>query len=150
MLAAKETPRNRRWRERGFREAVQGYRLPFEPDSYVEPTDGGLEDAIIATHALLGRNPQITAIFAYNDIFAIGAIRACQEMGRQVPRDCAVVGFDDIAIASLVQPALTTIRIDKSALGAAATHQMLQILDKSDEVVAPVILDTELVVRESA
>jgi LacI family transcriptional regulator len=49
-----------------------------------------------STRQLLTQYPQITAIFAYNDLLAVGAIQACRELGRRVPDDCAVVGFDDI------------------------------------------------------
>jgi LacI family transcriptional regulator len=105
--------------------------------------DGGMR----ATHDLLDRCPQITAVFALNDVMAIGALAALRERGVPVPGQVSVVGFDDIPIAHDVTPALTTVRVPMVNLGARAVQLALTATDGAIEVEH---LPTELVVRASA
>jgi LacI family transcriptional regulator len=81
---------------------------------------------------------------------ALGAIRAFAASGRSVPDDIAVVGFDDIAMGSLVDPALTTIRMDRHGLGRLAVETLRAVIAADGPVADPEPLDVELVVRESA
>jgi DNA-binding LacI/PurR family transcriptional regulator len=97
---------------------------------------------------LLQENPEIDGIFAANDLMAIGAIAAVEALGKKVPEDVAVVGFDDSVMAVTTRPSLTTIRQDIVGLGEAVAELMIAIL-KGEEV-SPRILPTTLVVRESA
>jgi LacI family transcriptional regulator len=99
---------------------------------------------------LLSQYPQISAIFAYNDLLALGAIRACNELGRRIPTDCAIIGFDDIGWAATSTPALTTVRVDKYDLGCQAVARLLEMLENPEIVFPPICLDVELVLRESA
>ena len=115
-------------------------------DSAPSDIDGGYA----ATRELLSRNPDVTAIFCYNDLMAIGAIRACQDMNRRIPEDCAIVGFDDITMASMIRPSLTTIRINKYELGAEAARQLLAMLDNDAREAEHVILNVDLVIRKFA
>jgi LacI family transcriptional regulator/LacI family repressor for deo operon, udp, cdd, tsx, nupC, and nupG len=88
-----------------------------------------------------------TAVFCYNDMVAIGLLRACHEHGVLVPQKLSVIGFDDIAMANYVTPALTTIRQPKVELGRLATRVMLELLEdqhSENHVLAP-----ELIVRSS-
>jgi LacI family transcriptional regulator len=80
---------------------------------------------------------------------AMGAIRAAAEAGCRVPEDVAIVGFDDIVAASLVQPRLTTVRQDKDGFGAAAAGALISIIEDPDTEPQVVTLPTELVIRES-
>ncbi|NMB11003.1 MAG: LacI family transcriptional regulator [Firmicutes bacterium] len=90
-----------------------------------------------------------TAIFAVNDMVAIGVIMALRDYGLRVPEDVAVVGFDDVPLASFIQPRLTTVAQPKYDLGRlAAERLMLQIAD-TGEPKRKIILPTRLVVRES-
>jgi LacI family transcriptional regulator len=99
--------------------------------------------------ALLALPERPTAVFVAADMMAIGAIRTAQAAGLDVPRDLAVVGFDDIQIAPLLNPALTTIRQDKIGLGVAAARALIAQID-NPEVTPPVLtLPVELVVRAS-
>ncbi|MEJ2889161.1 LacI family DNA-binding transcriptional regulator [Actinomycetospora aeridis] len=66
---------------------------------------------------LLREHPDVTALFAFNDLMAVGAVRALREQGRQVPGDCAVVGYDDLTLAADLDPPLTTVHTDKYELG---------------------------------
>lgn len=83
--------------------------------------EGGLR----AARALLGRDPRPTAIFAANDLMAIGAMQAIRESGLDVPGDVAVAGFDDIAAARLVSPGLTTVAQFQGEVGARAAEALL-------------------------
>jgi DNA-binding LacI/PurR family transcriptional regulator len=98
---------------------------------------------------LLSRHPEITAIFAYNDLLALGAIQTCWALGRRVPQDVAVVGFDDIPLADQVSPALTTVRVDKYALGQLCMQRMCEMLCSPGAAFEAAHVGVELVVRES-
>jgi DNA-binding LacI/PurR family transcriptional regulator len=99
---------------------------------------------------LLERKIPFTALFAYNDISALGAMRAFQEAGRRVPDDISVVGFDDVAIASYSLPTLTTIRQPLEKMGRIAAQTLLDRIEERTEFVPEIAVEPELVVRESA
>ena len=108
-----------------------------------EPAEQGAE--------LLEDAPGLTALAAYNDISAIGALRALRRAGRRVPQEISVIGFDDIAAASWVVPGLTTISQQKAEMGRLAVDYLARTLDAGDDPPAPEVirLPTELRVRES-
>lgn len=87
------------------------------------------EDARAAARELLGRAPGPTAVVAFNDTVAVGVIRTSRELGIAVPRELSVVGFDDIPLAELVDPALTTVRQPKRELGAHALDLLIGLLE---------------------
>jgi len=136
-------------RLRGFLDGLQNHGLPANPNLILSgaPT---LEQGYQAALRLLAEQPQITAIFAYNDLMAVSAIQACQTLGRRVPDDCAVIGFDDTRLASLVTPPLTTVRIDQYQLGQKATERLLAMIENPEAAFSPLNLPVELIVRESA
>ncbi|MGD0167476.1 MAG: substrate-binding domain-containing protein [Gaiellaceae bacterium] len=90
------------------------------------------------------------AVFCVSDVTAIGAMAAIDHAGFRIPDEVAVVGFDDIGYASLVTPALTTVRQDRQKMAAAAVDAMLRLLDRPGEPPAVSVLPVELVVRESS
>lgn len=98
---------------------------------------------------LLARNQPFTALFAYNDISAIGAIRAFQEQGLLVPRDISVMGFDDIPGAAFHMPSLTTVRQPLHRMGQVAAQSLLERIAGKEEYPAEIAIEPELVVRES-
>jgi LacI family transcriptional regulator len=108
-----------------------------------------LEGGYEAAEELFRAAPDVTGIVCYNDLVALGAVKWCRDQGRRVPDDCAIIGFDDIRLASLVHPALTSIRVDKYGLGRVAMERLLEMFADPDTVCSPVVLDVELVVRES-
>jgi LacI family transcriptional regulator len=98
----------------------------------------------------LTTRPEITALVCYNDLVAVGALKACVELGTSVPDDVAVVGFDDIPLASLVMPSLTTCHIPRYKIGVKAVELLLeQVTNKSAET-AEVIFQPTLIPRKSA
>src|SRR5246500_2454835 len=98
---------------------------------------------------LLERRAPFTALFAYNDISALGAIRAFQEAGLRVPQDVSVVGFDDIQGAAYNTPSLTTVRQPLTRMGTIAAQTLLERIEGGEDYQAEVALEPELVVRES-
>ena len=136
-------------RIRGFRAALTEHNIDFD-ESLI--TRGGfhLEDGRAAAEQIMRHSSRPTAIFAYNDIMAIGALRAAYEMGFKVPEDLSVVGFDDIPQAAFTCPALTTVSQPKIEMGRQGVALMVDILHGKniDRGAAPP-LPVKLIVRES-
>lgn len=101
------------------------------------------------TKQLLARRKPFTALFAYNDISAIGAIRALQEQGLRVPQDVSVLGFDDIPGAAFHSPSLTTVRQPLNRMGEVAAQSLLDRIDGKKDYPAEIAIEPELAVRES-
>jgi DNA-binding LacI/PurR family transcriptional regulator len=98
---------------------------------------------------LLGRKQPFTALFAYNDISAIGAVCAFQEAGLRVPEDVSVVGFDDIQSAAYISPPLTTVRQPLVKMGEIAAQALLDRINGRMKYVPEIAIEPELVVRRS-
>jgi DNA-binding LacI/PurR family transcriptional regulator len=98
---------------------------------------------------LLSRQKPFTALFAYNDISAIGAIRAIQEKGLRVPQDISVMGFDDIPGAAFYSPSLTTVRQPLNRMGEVAAQSLLERIEGKRDYPAEIAIEPEFVVRES-
>ncbi len=101
-----------------------------------------------AMKRLLAAVPDLDAVFVASDLMAAGALQALHDAGRRVPADVAVGGFDDSAIASATRPALTTVRQPLEKVAEETVRLLIALLEEAE--VAPVILPTELVVRDSA
>jgi LacI family transcriptional regulator len=98
---------------------------------------------------LLARNQRFTALFAYNDISAIGSICAFQEAGLRVPEDVSVVGFDDIQSAAYINPPLTTVRQPLQKMGGIAARTLLDLIEGRVMNLPEIAIEPELVVRRS-
>jgi LacI family transcriptional regulator len=109
-----------------------------------------VEGGRASTRKLLGDTPGLTALFCFNDLVAIGALQTCVDLGLTVPGNVAIVGFDDIPLAALVTPALTTCRISRYELGTQAMELLLKRIDGDTEECEEIILPTELIIRNSA
>lgn len=118
-------------------------------DAYV--IDGPLDryEAVEATRQLMTDHPHVTAIFACNDLTAIGALSALREMGLHVPGDVSVVGFDDIDLAAEMVPALTTVRVDKTLMGKMAVRILRDWVEDPDRLPVKIIITTILIERDS-
>jgi LacI family transcriptional regulator len=90
-----------------------------------------------------------TAIFAFNDDSAIGAMRVARERGIRVPEELSIVGFDDSAISAIVTPALTTVRQPVAEMGRMAVSLLMRILDHQRLEALHIELKTRLIVRGS-
>jgi DNA-binding LacI/PurR family transcriptional regulator len=98
---------------------------------------------------LLKRKRPFTALFAYNDISAIGSICAFQESGIRVPQDVSVVGFDDIQTAAYMVPPLTTVRQPLLQMGQVAARSLLEEIEGRTKYVPEIVINPQLVVRKS-
>ncbi|MCW2865197.1 MAG: transcriptional regulator, LacI family [Actinoallomurus sp.] len=128
---------------------LDGYRAAMgaaDRPSIVAMGDFTRESGTTAMQQLLADDPEIDAVFAASDLMAIGALGALRAAGRRVPDDVAVAGFDDIGLASFSEPPLTTVRQPVADVAAC----IVQMLLGDEPPTAPVILPTELVIRESA
>ncbi len=136
-------------RLRGYRAAVRDLGLESDPDLEV-PGDFSEAAGYEAARALLERAVRPTAVFAANDCMAIGALSAFRAAGLRVPDDVAIAGFDDIPMARYMDPALTSVHVDISALGERAAARLLEALQAPPgRELRRETLPTTLVVRRS-
>ncbi|GGS62137.1 MULTISPECIES: LacI family DNA-binding transcriptional regulator [Streptomyces] len=134
-----------RARYRGYRDAVLAAGLdPFAPQEgdFTEPSGAAAMAALLADH------PDVDGVFAANDNMGAGALRTLREAGRRVPADVAVVGFDDLTVARIADPPLTTVHQPVTALGREMARMLVALIDGQDPT--PLILPTRLVPRSSA
>jgi LacI family transcriptional regulator len=153
FLAGPPASRSGRSRAEGYRAALANAGLAYNPEwAAFCPAD--VEGGHRAAKDLLAEHPELSALFCYNDLVAVGALHACANLGRQIPDDLAVAGFDDILLAALVTPPLTTCRVPRYELGGQAMRLLLNQIDGSpDEAECPcdeIVLRPELIVRASA
>ena len=134
----------------GYREALAAYSIPYQPDLVVEG-DYTATSGYQATQRFLALGPRRpTAIFALNDMMAMGCLGAVHEAGLRVPEDVAVVGFDDIVLASYTFPPLTTVRQQKYEMGRLAAKIIIDRTQSGDgSEPQRYVLPVELVVRGS-
>ncbi len=117
----------------------------------LEGESGSPELGYVATRKILAAQEPFTALFAFNDISAIGAIRALREAGLGVPEDVSVVGFDDIQSAAFQNPALTTVRQPLRQMGIIAAETLLRRINAPAKSPYPksILVEPELIVRET-
>ncbi len=139
-----------RERARGFAQAMAAAGRESAPALTVRCPSPDLEGGRQAASFLLIQRPDVDAIICYNDLVAVGALHACAEQGRRVPQDVAVAGADDIMLAALVTPSLTTLRTDRTAIGATALQILLAQFAGAAEGRTTQVMRPELVVRGSA
>lgn len=130
-----------------------GYGAVME-DAGLEPHVAQMDDTTIETGEealaqILAAKPETTAVVAVNDAMAIGAIKKARALGRRVPEDLAVVGFDDISWAALSDPPLTTVSVPTLEMGRVAARLLLDRWDGSLAVPSRTILAAQLVIRAS-
>ena len=147
MIANVREPIDKIKRVLGFQAVMAQHNLSSDALMLDLPT---MEGGHAVTKKLLAEYPQLTAVIAYNDLMALGTIRACHDMGKRVPDDVAVIGFDNIHSGKMSVPALSTVDIDTYSIGREAICRLLEMLDNPDNSFPPIHLDVSLVLRESA
>jgi LacI family transcriptional regulator len=133
----------------GYRAALAEAGLLFDPllIEHCKPTYDGGRAAMIA---LLNRRPKVDAVFAFNDLVAVGAIHALEERGKSIPEEVAIIGVDDIPLASMVRPRLSTVGTDLVELGRTAMRMILRMVNEEADGVSSIEIDPCLILRESA
>jgi len=134
----------------GYRQTLRDHDLPFD-QSLVFTIDPiyVLPSAYQSTIEIIQMQPRPTAIFAANDESAISAIAALHDHGVRVPQDIAIVSIDNISLASMIRPSLTTVDIPKKRMAAYAMQVLMLQKEFKDQKSASIVLPTELIVRES-
>ncbi|ADO77278.1 LacI family DNA-binding transcriptional regulator [Halanaerobium praevalens] len=132
----------------GYKKALNDYQVEINED-YIIKGDYTQQLAFEAMQTLLKLKEPPTAVFAANDLSAAGVYKALFAAGLNIPADIAVAGHDDIDIASLLRPELTTMRQPKYSLGEKAVSVLLKMIDNYEAEVEAQILKTKLVIRES-
>jgi len=136
-------------------ERLQGYKLalndagiPFDP-ALVEPGNFEVGRGYEAATKLLELAEPPTAVFAANDLMALGAIYAAQDKGLRIPDDLAIVGYDDQKIASLSRPTITTVTLPCFQMGQASAELLLALMQKDAAATEEITVKGELIIRES-
>lgn len=143
----------RRWNgiERFARESgwkLDPRRVRQLPDA-IDPISG-FEGGVQLTADLLRSRQKFTALMAFDDLTALGAVRALAQAGLSAPRDCSIIGFDDVPLAALSTPGITTIRQPMEEMGAAAARRVLDALHENKSLdPALQLLPPTLVLRDS-
>ena len=133
-------------RRKGYLAALNDHQLS---QTYLEETREGRENTYAATRRLLDRAPEVTAIFACNDLNAVIAMEAIHDLNLKIPDDISIVGFDDMDLASESKPPLTTVYVDKQLMGALGMRHLREQAENSDRVALTTTLNTPLVIRDS-
>ncbi|PJC85645.1 DNA-binding transcriptional regulator CytR [Vibrio sp. HA2012] len=137
------------FRNQGYLQALRRAGIPMNPD-YTAHSDFTFAGGAKAVKKLLAQPEPPTAIFCHCDIMAIGAIQEAKRLGLRVPQDLSVVGFDDIQFSQYCDPPLTTISQPRYEIGRQAMLMMLELLKGREIGAASRLLETKLVVRNSA
>ncbi len=148
-VAAPQTTSTGFRRARAFRESAADAGLPIADTPTVVGDYLSIEAGAAATREILERYPDVTAIFAANDLMAVGALRALRAAGLSCPQDVSVVGFNDMALAADLAPGLTTIRVPLLDVGRQAAQMLLAELAEPSTP-RQVLMPVQLVPRESS
>jgi len=146
FMAGRPDLESSRLREAGYRQALCEAGIEVDP-SLVRRSDYRRDAAHQPAIELLSRPDRPTAVFAGNDLSAIGTMEAAQEMGLDVPGDVSVIGFDDIPEAARTTPALSTVRQPIQQMGSAAVELLIALMDGRIPETTHVRLPTSLVIR---
>jgi LacI family transcriptional regulator len=149
FLSGPPTSRSGQERAKGYAAALEGAGLSFDASlqAHSAPT---LEGGLAAAQSLLTAWPDMDALFCYNDLVAVGALQACAKLGRRVSEDVAVVGCDDIPLAEMVTPPLTTLHVSQQEMGASAIQLLLNKINGCADECREIVLRPKLVIRASA
>jgi LacI family transcriptional regulator len=134
----------------GFRAGVRAHGLADAPGLVVEADAFSQEAGHRALGTMLAGAARPTAVFGANDLIAIGMLQRLREIGARVPGDVSIVGFNDIPLAGLLEPALTTVRVPQLQMGAAGAHLLIDRIEGRPIGDVRLTLPTELVVRASS
>jgi len=145
-----------RWK--GTQKFAHSVGLQIDPSLVVQLPDvwdpnSGFEGGYRLTEELLQRKKKFTAVMAFDDVTAMGAIRALTKAGVKVPEQCSVVGFDDVPLSAMAAPSLTTVRQPMEAMGSLAVTTVLEAinagLEKRECSISRHKIAPELVIRDS-
>ncbi len=135
-------------RYEGYKKALTDFHIPDEDAMMLEgeyKSEWGYE----AVKILIEKNIKFDSLFCGDDLIAIGAIKSLKEEGISIPYDVGIVGFDDIYLASLIDPELTTIKQPNYEMGYQAASMLISVLEKKNPRKKEIVLSTNLLIRKS-
>ncbi|HWT66540.1 MAG TPA: LacI family DNA-binding transcriptional regulator [Terracidiphilus sp.] len=135
-------------RTNSFREAMAANKLPILEQAIVN-AEFQLEGGYYAMERVLVQAPSCTAVLCANDMSALGAIRALRSHRRSVPEDFSVIGLDDIALCTLVEPAMTTLRLSRQDMARKYLRELMQLRESPHKPGRKIMVGLELIVRDS-
>lgn len=138
-----------RHRHNSYVDFMREHRLPIREDRIIQLSSVDYAIAVASLTQLLSQADPPDAIFAVSDVFACAAIKVAKKYGLRVPQDLMVIGFDNIDISSMCDPTITTINQPKNQLGYMACELLVEKMSNPNAQVKQILLDTELIVRES-
>ncbi|HLO31938.1 MAG TPA: LacI family DNA-binding transcriptional regulator [Anaerolineales bacterium] len=136
-------------RRDGYLQALKKSKLPIKK-ALIKEGNYTPASGFEAMKALLQLTPRLTAVFVASDVVALGAMLAIKEAGLRIPKDMAVIGFDDIPLAEYYDPPLTTIRLPAFGLGWAGGERLIRLIQGEGFDREDVYLNSELIVRKSS
>lgn len=139
------------WADRieGYKKALKDKGIKYDPNLIVYENSVGINEAGLATKELLEKDPLTTAILYGSDRQAYGGMSALRELGKRIPEDIAIIGFDDIEFNKIMTPSLSSVRQPIKELGELGINMLFESVEKNDLSHKVVVLDTELMVRGS-
>ena len=137
-------------RLQGIRQAAQAAQVALNP-AWQRPCPPTWEGGFDLAKTLLAETRQIDGLICYNDLIAVGALHACRQGGLRIPEDIAIIGFDDILLARMTSPALTTLGVSKYDVGAKLMERLIGRMQDQTDLAArdEIIIQPELIIRES-
>ncbi|NLW71262.1 MAG: LacI family transcriptional regulator, partial [Chloroflexi bacterium] len=132
----------------GFKIGLMKAQIPFN-EQLVKNSAPDTKSGYNSAERLLTANPDIDAIYAFNDLVAVGAMLYCLEVGKRVPKDIAIIGNDDIPLAVMIRPKLTTMHFNENYIGSLIMHTLLEILNGANSP-RSILIEPKLHIRESA
>jgi LacI family transcriptional regulator len=136
-------------RMNGYIDALKQHGLDYN-ESFILECELSYEGGIKATETIISEKRKFDAIFAGNDLIALGTINTLIKKGYKVPEDVSIVGYDDISTASIFYPALTTIRQPKYLMGIKAAELIIDYINKKIIENNHIVFEPELIIRESS
>ncbi len=149
LLAGRFSPQVNEARYKGYFDALSQAGLKAD-SRYVQDIEPTLEAGEQAMRKLLRLEDRPTAVFCTNDTVAAGAMKAVIRAGLRIPEDVAIVGFDDSTVSHIVEPELTTVRIDMDRMGRLAAEKLFDLIDGKPLAETKIEIPTELIVRKSS
>lgn len=149
VIAGPQDHRSHSLRLKGFRERLEQSGIVLSEEYIRYAATSQFQDGCAIVHTMLNRSQKPDAIFATNDMLALGAIQAVAEQGGKIPADIAVMGFDDIDYAVMSNPSLTTVKSAKTKMGRQAVGMLDKLIQGNGELPKLIQFPAELIVRSS-
>lgn len=150
LLGSNIEIKNFKYRLEGYIKTLNTFGIEFNENNniYVDPTiEGAYSDFKIYLEKNKDNLP--SAFFALNDIIALGAMKAMNEVGISIPNDVSIVGFDDIPFSSYSNPGVTTVKVHTKTMGKTAVKRLMESIENDIEITLKIEINTELIERES-